>query len=63
VFHRSKRSRREKFFKKIDATAQLARLTEAMRQIFSSDPKDRGVVCNAVTKSPNQPSQTRHGLF
>src|SRR4029078_9828667 len=34
----------KKFFKKIDATAQLTRLTEAMQQIFSSDPKIRDVV-------------------
>jgi hypothetical protein len=33
-----------KLFKKIDATAQLARLTEAMRQVFSSDPEIRDVV-------------------
>ena len=34
----------KKFFKKIDATAQLVRLTEAMRQIFSSDSEIRDVV-------------------
>ena len=34
----------KKFFKKIDATAQLTRLTEAMQQIFSSDPEIRDVV-------------------
>ena len=34
----------KKFFKKIDATAQLTRLTEAMQQIFASDPEIRDVV-------------------
>ncbi len=29
----------KKFFKKIDATAQLSRLTEALQQILSSDPE------------------------
>jgi hypothetical protein len=29
----------KKFFKKIDATAQLTRLTEAMQQILSADPE------------------------
>jgi hypothetical protein len=33
-----------KFFKRIDATAQLTRLTEAMQQIFSSDPEIEDVV-------------------
>ena len=33
-----------KFFKQIDATAQLARLTEAMQQILSSDSEIREVV-------------------
>jgi hypothetical protein len=33
-----------KFFKKIDATAQLTRLTDAMRQILSSDPDIKEVV-------------------
>ena len=34
----------KKFFKKIDATAQLSRLTEAMQQILASDPEIREVV-------------------
>ena len=34
----------KKFLKKIDATAQLTRLTEAMQQIFASDPGIRDVV-------------------
>lgn len=34
----------KKFFKKIDATAQLTRLTEAMQQILVSDPDIREVV-------------------
>ena len=34
----------KKLFKKIDATAQLTELTEAMQQIFSSDPDIRDVV-------------------
>jgi trehalose-6-phosphatase len=34
----------KKFFKKIDATAQLSRLTEAMQQILASDPEIRDVV-------------------
>jgi hypothetical protein len=34
----------KKFFKKIDATAQLLRLTDAMRQIFEADPEIREVV-------------------
>ena len=33
-----------KFFKKIDASAQLTRLTETMQQILSSDPEIRDVV-------------------
>jgi hypothetical protein len=33
-----------KFFKKIDATTQLTRLTEAMQQILASDPEIRDVV-------------------
>ena len=33
-----------KLFKKVDATVQLARLTDAMQQIFSSDPEIRDVV-------------------
>lgn len=32
-----------KFFRKIDATAQLARLTEAMQEILASDPDIRDV--------------------
>jgi hypothetical protein len=34
----------KKFFKKIDATAQLTRLTEALQQILSSDPEITDVV-------------------
>ena len=34
----------KKFFKKIDATAQLTRLTEAMQQILSADPEIKEVV-------------------
>lgn len=34
----------KKFFKKIDATAQLTRLTDALQQILSSDPELREVV-------------------
>ena len=34
----------KKFFKKIDATPQLSRLTEALRQILASDPEIRDVV-------------------
>ena len=34
----------KKFFKKIDATAHLTRLTEALQQILSSDPGIREVV-------------------
>ena len=34
----------KKFFKKIDATAQLTRLTEALQQILASDPEIRDVV-------------------
>ena len=33
-----------RFFKKLDATTQLARLTEAMQEIFSSDSEIRDVV-------------------
>lgn len=33
----------KRFFKKIDATRQLTRLTEALRQILSSDPDIIGV--------------------
>jgi hypothetical protein len=34
----------KKFLKKIDATVQLSRLTEAMQQILASDPEIRDVV-------------------
>ena len=34
----------KKFFKKIDATPQLSRLTEALQQILASDPEIREVV-------------------
>jgi trehalose-6-phosphatase len=34
----------KKLFKKIDVTAQLTRLTEAMQQILASDPEIRDVV-------------------
>lgn len=34
----------KKFFKKIDATPQLTRLTEALQQILASDPEIREVV-------------------
>lgn len=34
----------KKFFKKIDATPQLTRLTEALQQILASDPDIRDVV-------------------
>lgn len=33
----------KKLFKKIDATAQLTRLTEAIQQILSSDPDIKGI--------------------
>ena len=33
----------KKFFKKIDATPQLTRLTEALQQILASDPEIRDV--------------------
>jgi hypothetical protein len=33
----------KQFFKKIDATAHLMRLTEALQQIFASDPEIRDV--------------------
>ena len=39
----------KKFFKKIDATAQITRLTEAMQQILSSDPEISEVVWKAPT--------------
>jgi len=38
----------KKSFKKIDATAQLIRLTEAMQQILSADPE----IKEAVWKGP-----------
>ena len=34
----------KKLFKKIDATAELTRLTDALREILSSDPEIRDVV-------------------
>lgn len=34
----------KKLFKKVDATAQLSRLTEALGQILSADPEIRDVV-------------------
>ena len=34
----------KKFFKKIDATLQLTRLTEALQQILASDPEIRELV-------------------
>ena len=34
----------KKFLKKIDATAQLTRLTEALQQILASDPEIRDIV-------------------
>ena len=34
----------KKFFKKIDATPQLTRLTEALQQVLASDPDIRDVV-------------------
>jgi len=39
----------KKFFKKIDATAPLTRLTEAMQQILSSDPEIKDVVWKGPT--------------
>ena len=38
-----------KFFKKIDATAQLAKLTGALREILSSDPDIHDVVWHDVS--------------
>lgn len=38
----------KKFFKKIDATPQLTRLTEALEQILASDPEIRDVVWTEV---------------
>jgi len=34
----------KKFFRKVDATAQLTRLTEAVQQILSSDPEIKNIV-------------------
>ena len=34
----------KKFFRKVDVTAQLSRLTEALQQILASDPEIRDVV-------------------
>jgi hypothetical protein len=34
----------KKFFKKIDATPQLTRITEALQQILAADPEIREVV-------------------
>ena len=42
----------KKFFKKIDATAQLTRLTEALQQILASDPEILDVAPHC-----NQPDQ------
>ena len=39
----------KKFFKKIDATPQLTRLTEALQQILGSDPYIRDVVWTEPT--------------
>ena len=39
----------KKFFKKIDATAPLTRLTEAMQQILSSGPEIKDVVWKGPT--------------
>lgn len=38
----------KKFFKKIDATPQLTRLTEALQQILASDPDIRDIVWTEV---------------
>jgi hypothetical protein len=38
----------KKFFRKIDATSQLTRLTEALQQILSSDPE----ITNVVWRGP-----------
>jgi len=40
----------KKFFKKIDATAELTKLTEALRQILSSDPDIRDVTWQDVAE-------------
>ena len=40
-----------KFFKKIDATPQLTKLTEALHQILSSDPDIRDVVWRDVDEN------------
>jgi len=39
----------KKFFKKIDAAAQLTRLAEAMQQILSADPEIKEVVWKGPT--------------
>jgi hypothetical protein len=39
----------KKFFKKVDATAQLSRLVEAMEQILSSDPEIKEVIWKGPT--------------
>jgi F0F1-type ATP synthase delta subunit len=39
----------KKFFKKIDATAQLTRLTQAMQQILATDPEIKEVVWKGPT--------------
>jgi len=44
-----------KFFKKIDATAQLTRLTEALHGIFSSDPEIKEVVWSESLKAAKSP--------
>ena len=38
----------KKFFKKIDATAQLTRLTEAVQQILAADPDIKEVVWSQI---------------
>lgn len=38
----------KKFFKKIDATPQLTRLTEALEQILAADPEIRDVVWTEI---------------
>jgi len=40
----------KKFFKKIDATAELTKLTEALRQVLSSDPDIRDVTWQDVAE-------------
>mgnify|MGYP003693930853 CR=1 FL=1 len=49
----------KKFFKKIDATAQLTRLTEAMQQILSADPEIKEV----VWKGPDLATNCRFEKF